>query len=217
MSHFVVYVFGDKDGFDIEELLEPYYEGKDMDKYIEYTKEQAIAYTRKEIEDYKNGSIYQSYISDPEKYKAEHSDYPGHINYLENVFPEKLKWNDEECYNDIAGRYDEDMIDEDGNLYSTYNPESKWDWYEIGGRWDGGLVTKTRKEVNEAHVADIDWDKTEIPFAFVTPDGEWHERGQMGWCGIVSNAQETDNWEKEFKEALENYADCDVVLVDCHI
>jgi len=29
-------------------------------------------------------------------------------------------------------------VDGEGLFYwSTYNPESKWDWYRIGGRWDG--------------------------------------------------------------------------------
>ena len=27
-----------------------------------------------------------------------------------------------------------------GTVLSTYNPASKWDWYEIGGRWEGELV-----------------------------------------------------------------------------
>lgn len=27
----------------------------------------------------------------------------------------------------------------DGDVYTTYNPNSKWDWYSIGGRFDGDL------------------------------------------------------------------------------
>ena len=32
-------------------------------------------------------------------------------------------------------------IDSKGNLYylSTYNPQSQWDWYVVGGRWSGQL------------------------------------------------------------------------------
>lgn len=29
-----------------------------------------------------------------------------------------------------------------GNELSTYNPNSRWDWYEIGGRWHNILLTK---------------------------------------------------------------------------
>lgn len=28
-----------------------------------------------------------------------------------------------------------DRMDEKGNVYTTYNPNSKWDWYSVGGRW----------------------------------------------------------------------------------
>jgi len=38
---------------------------------------------------------------------------------------------------DWLGR--EGYIDEFGKLYylSTYNPDSKWDWHSLGGRWTG--------------------------------------------------------------------------------
>lgn len=26
-------------------------------------------------------------------------------------------------------------IDEERNIWSTYNPQSRWDWYSVGGRW----------------------------------------------------------------------------------
>lgn len=43
------------------------------------------------------------------------------------------EWDDDEPYE----------VDEKG-LYrwSTYNPQSKWDWYELGGRWTGHLKLK---------------------------------------------------------------------------
>ena len=33
-----------------------------------------------------------------------------------------------------------------GNELSTYNPNSKWDWYEIGGRWRDILLVKENVE-----------------------------------------------------------------------
>ena len=53
-------------------------------------------------------------------------------------------------YNDYLKDYaDRHLIDwfaenyglliKQGGLYSTYNPNSKWDWYSIGGRFDGDL------------------------------------------------------------------------------
>lgn len=41
------------------------------------------------------------------------------------------EWGDEESYEaDERGLY----------LWSTYNPDSKWDWYEVGGRWTGHFL-----------------------------------------------------------------------------
>ena len=36
--------------------------------------------------------------------------------------------------------------DENDNLISHYNPDSRWDWYSIGGRWSGFLPLKDRDE-----------------------------------------------------------------------
>lgn len=36
----------------------------------------------------------------------------------------------------------------DGNVYTTYNPNSKWDWYTIGGRFDGELMLTDEGRLN---------------------------------------------------------------------
>ena len=216
MSHFAVYVFK-KRGCSTDDLLAPFDENITMEPYIEYTKEQAIKKVRKEIEEYKNGT-YAKYLADKEKYKKD-CDNPAHLDYLENIFPQKLLWTDEQCYEDQARWYrDEGMIDADGNLLSTYNPKSKWDWYDIGGRWSGGLKTINGTKTDGDFVYMIDWTETTIPFAFITPDGEWHERGEMGWWAIVSNEKEPQDWEDEFRQFV-NTLDDDiyVTLIDCHI
>lgn len=38
----------------------------------------------------------------------------------------------------------------------TNNPNSKWDWYQIGGRWPGMLKLKNGY-VDQARFGDIDW------------------------------------------------------------
>lgn len=54
--------------------------------------------------------------------------------------------DDEHTLGELLAPYDENMeVDEYVNDYgeaSTYNPESKWDWYEVGGRWGRELVAK---------------------------------------------------------------------------
>ena len=36
----------------------------------------------------------------------------------------------------------------DGDVYTTYNPNSKWDWYSIGGRFDGELMLTDEGRLN---------------------------------------------------------------------
>lgn len=216
MSHFAVYVFTKPEGRDVDDLLAPYSEEIVYAPYIEYTKEQAIAKVRNDIEEYKNG-LYAKYLADPEKYTQECKN-ESHINYIKNIFPKKLNWTDQECYQDMIQCWDEDMIDENGNLLSTYNPNSKWDWYEEGGRWSGSLIDNEGKEVNKGKVKGINWNKTKTPFAFVDPIGRWFERGKMGWWAIVFDEKDKDDWEAQFKSFIERLDDdVKVTVIDCHI
>jgi hypothetical protein len=48
--------------------------------------------------------------------------------------------------------------DEKGNSLSAYNPRSKWDWYAVGGRWEGILLTKDKQQVNICQVKKLDFD-----------------------------------------------------------
>lgn len=216
MSHFAVYVFTKENGRSVDELLAPYNENIVYAPYVEYTKQQAIEKVRKDIEDYKNG-LYAEYLADPAAYKEKCSNAK-HIDYLENEFPKKLNWTDDECYEYQKEWFEDDMIDEDGNLLSTYNPNSKWDWYEIGGRWNGELINKEGKNTNIDYANQINWDETCIPFAFVEPNGVWHEKGEMGWWAMVSNEKEQDSWKEEFENFVKDLDDeVEVTIVDCHI
>lgn len=208
MSHFCVYVFHDEDT-SIEDLLAPYDENLELDEpVIKFTREEAIKHCRNDIEEYKN-TIYKEFITNPVKYKSEYGHNNLHIKYLEETFPKMLNWTDEECYQYEANGYE---TDEDGNILTNYNPKSKWDWYEVGGRWSGIIPN------NEIKVNDIDVKKIDTPYAIVTPDGEWIERGQMGWWGMSSNDIPMDEWENKFKEYIKSL-DKNLILtqVDCHI
>lgn len=217
MSHFAVYVFTKENGKSVDELLAPYNECIEYAPYVQYTKEQAVEKVKKEIEDYKNSPLYKEYLLDPKAYKEKHNNLD-HIKYLEEEFPKKLKWTDDECYEYMKAWYENDMVDKNGNLLSTYNPNSKWDWYEIGGRWDGELINREGKNTNIDYANQIDWDKTGVPFAFIEPNGVWHEKGEMGWWAIVSNEKEQDSWKEEFENFVKDLDDeVEVTIVDCHI
>lgn len=233
MSHYAVAVFHREDQ-DIDDLLAPYDENIEVDPYIVYTKEEAIKYMRK---------------------RQENNDK-----------------TDEECWKILADDYNMN-VDMNGNIYSTYNPESKWDWYVEGGRFGGSIKTKYGAIVDSARVKDIDFspDKKEYGRAFrwwevvidhkepknaeekeyktfyseeylkkryknadmyartmssfgtyavVTPDGEWHAVGEMGWWGTSSEThEEAQEWYCHYKERFIDTANTDWILtvVDCHI
>lgn len=115
-------------------------------------------------------------------------------------------------YRKINGKY----------CYRT-NPNAKYDWYQEGGRWSGCLVNKEGKNCNHDYVTEIDWDKTDTPFCFVTADGEWIERGEMGWFAMVVNEKKKVDWDEEFKSYVQSLladAEADqmeVIAVDFHI
>lgn len=139
MSHFTVAVVT-KDKNKLEEILAPYSEDLKVPRYIKYTKEQLIENEKKRIEDYKN-STYAKFLKDPIEYKSNCKN-EAHIKYLEEEFPKQLNWTDEQIYQNKIKYYDEEDIGENGEVYSEYNPNSKWDWYDIGGRWRNQLLTR---------------------------------------------------------------------------
>lgn len=153
MSHFVVGVISKErpDDSYIERILEPYYEGKEVRHII--SKEEIINRTRKEIEDFQNGT-YKEYLENPEEYISKYGNNKRHIEYLTKEFPPKLSWTDEQCYQDGIKWYDESSVLPNGDVVSTYNPLSKWDWYEIGGRW-GGYIKTNEGDSNKAKIKNI--------------------------------------------------------------
>ena len=127
-----------------------------------------------------------------------------------------------------------------GTHGSTYNPRSKWDWYAIGGRWAGTIRGEADKLPDDGFDGTREaWDAKRavrnavrvnarlveefpspvpdelIPFAVLDPAGEWHERGRMGWFGMVRD--ESDDWEERARALFAKHRDALAVAVDVHI
>ena len=278
MSHFSVMVISD----DYETLLAPFDENIEMDRYVQYTKEELIAKERKSIQNTKE-NCYDKWLADKEGYEKDCTN-PRHLIMLEEEFPLRLKWTDEECYKSAIEWYEPDQIGEEGEVYSTYNPDSQWDWYQLGGRWSGLLKLKDGAEgvtgstglmdshankgaqwVDQAKFKDIDWERMKDnpsyiksakkewkdaeegkglykleyykerygtlenfiaercafgTWAVVTEDGEWLEKGEMGWWGLSSEThEEAKKWSDGFYETfLKDRKPDDVIsIIDCHI
>ncbi len=219
MSHFTVAVFLDG-RITLEQALAPYDETLKVPHYI--TREEIISNARAEIEDYKN-TRYREFLKNKSEYIKEHNDNPMHINYLENEFPKMLLWSDDELYKYGLENLSppKENIKDDGSVFDDYNPNAKWDWYSVGGRWDGELITADG-QCNRARVKDVLFSEMSdfSTYAVITPDGEWHSSGTVGWFGVSSESEdEYDKWEREYKQRFIDPAkpDWEIVIVDCHI
>ena len=282
MSHFTVLVIGN----DVEEQLQPYHEYECTgieDEYVEF-----VDHTDEVTQEFAD-------LDNNEEYKTL-SEYA----------------------NDYYG-YD---VREDGRIGHLTNPNAKWDWWVVGGRWSGFFKTKpgvnsivgepgvfgnaaepghsdcirkgnvdlegmrfaaqreasaeydkfeeitadlaippTWEQVREIHdsidearrvwgeylwvqtirSADIGpWsadyheyfcvhtggrekfienavNSVAVPFA-VVKNGEWFEKGSMGWFGMAADEKDQDDWNKQVSELLDEAADDTMLtLVDCHI
>lgn len=60
-------------------------------------------------------------------------------------------------------------------------------------------------------------DRAASPFALVK-DGQWFEKGRMGWWACVSDEKEQDGWNREVAKLLDSVnSDTLLSLYDCHI
>lgn len=72
------------------------------------------------------------------------------------------------------------------------------------------------QRTEEEYVKDAG-DNSFVPFA-VVKDGEWYERGEMGWWAIVTNEKKRNEWRDIVKHLLDETDDDDLItFVDCHI
>lgn len=60
-------------------------------------------------------------------------------------------------------------------------------------------------------------DRAIVTFA-VVKEGQWFEKGEMGWWACVSNEKDQNDWNRQFNELLDGLPDDTVLtVVDCHI
>ncbi len=211
MSHFTCLVIGDNP----DEQLEPFSERIKVPRY-----------KTSDLSELDKNRFVNYYNTNQPKEETEGLDF-------EQLYQKFGKdWNNKEWIKDENG----DWIET-----STYNHHSKWDWYELGGRWAGSI--KLKPEVEEYTKPNFSWGwdeepkqqilseklcdqayKSEIanlnelkPFA-VLKDGQWYERGEMGWFAIVSNEKSEEQWDNEIEKLLNDLSDDTLIsMYDCHI
>lgn len=218
MSHFVGFVFGNN----VNELLAPYNENMEVNPYIAYTKDEAVDDIKR-----RHTNNYEYAIKFVDSHKNPTTDLEKEQLERANKIIEKglfISYGD--AWKEAKNLGYE--IDEDENLMSTYNPNSKWDWYCEGGRWGAWLLIKEKGEdgkplnVISATKEEIDWDamleEDRIPFCFVTENGDWHESASMGWWAMTTNNKDENVWRKEFLDYLESVENgVEITVIDFHI
>jgi hypothetical protein len=118
MSHFSIFVIGEN----IEGQLEPYSENLDVEAYEDGTAQDTLDSLEQGLKYYQNDATPKKFLGKT----VETLTLEEKLELLEG-------WS--------GGEYRQD---ENGDLirYTTYNPDSRWDWYEIGGRWSGYFPVK---------------------------------------------------------------------------
>lgn len=106
---------------------------------------------------------------------------------------------------------------EDGRYGYRSNPNAQWDWYSIGGRWKDVVINGDTCLVKDFNKTKVQAELDPPTFAMVDRNGEWIQKGQMGWFGCASNVDK-DGYRKEFWEAMDELSPNDrLYVVDCHI
>ncbi|NCQ50298.1 ABC transporter substrate-binding protein [archaeon] len=59
--------------------------------------------------------------------------------------------------------------------------------------------------------------RTMVPFA-VVKDGQWYQKGEMGWWGCSTDEMTQDEWNAKFWEMINSLSpETELTLLDCHI
>lgn len=177
MSHFSVLVFtqnNSDDDFDsVDDLLWPFSE----ENTVEYDGEQEV----KERFEKKRAELEQKIATPLISYETflelraemgkgnetdeEKADNERVYAEVKAEYEERKEWC-EGCLKEYADfeayrqkQYDDNIEKNNGRIVLNCNPNAKWDWCSIGGRWTGLLPLKTGGTSNTCLASEVDWDK----------------------------------------------------------
>ncbi|MBI1313265.1 hypothetical protein GC176_18390 [bacterium] len=112
----------------------------------------------------------------------------------------------------------------------SHNPNGRWDWYEIGGRFNGVISSKRSPRpfakhcdlaLNTAPASRLLNDRdfaSKTPFAIVTSHGEWIERSRVesNASGWYVREEPLPAWTRRVRAILRTYSNHRIVCVDAH-
>lgn len=214
----------------INEVLEKYSESYEVEPYIEKTKEELI----KEFEGWKKEMSEK--LSSSAKLKNYELRYVENGNLMEISLKE---WLGSWCgYTDF---------DENGNLISTFNNNSFFDYHRVGGRWSGlfygknegenedlkentipvkDLIKKYQKKERKINnikekilraLSDEEPENNPYLIYIVVVGGKIYRARNYGWFGTYNQETDEDKWKKEYLKLLEEHKEDFMINLDCHI
>jgi hypothetical protein len=102
---------------------------------------------------------------------------------------------------------------------STYNPDGKWDWYEIGGRWDRYIPGSHRNVISARALRRSSRLRKCLPYVLLTPEGRWIEQVPalpFGSPKTKAHRRAVRRWFTRVRRVLVEHPKCNVVCVDIH-
>lgn len=244
MSHFTVLVVDTKNEKSVDEWMDPFFEGIEKDRIIDWTVQDVLDYFKKENVDFPYDHVDESnmieYLERAEELDfdiSEHDD-EGNLYYLGN---KDAKWD----WYEIGGRWSDMLKKLDGTRCDECEVRDldlsiDKDMYEKAKRFWEVVVDKQPLKDGEYADGFSSWykdsyykdtfgdketfakDKASLSTLAILLDGKWYEQGKMGWFGMSDTTSDslkeyTKFFNKTLEELKETHPHATVTLVDCHI
>lgn len=187
MSHFSVLVIGP----DIEKQLAPYHEYESTGIKDEYVKEVDVS---------------QDIQNDFTRYG---SHYPTLLEFAKADGYKIVSPSDPKPERRYAVFDGDKFI----SAHTYTNPNSKWDWWTVGGRWSG-FFSNGQDSIRKDDLAKDE----DLRTYAVVKDGVWYAKGDMGWFGMSRDTVSPEEWAKQVAKMIAELPDDTLLtIVDCHI
>lgn len=133
--HFLGAVIGGNNTSEAEAIIDPCSEYEEVEEHVLYTRDEFLKDNRE---------------NDRRLIEREGENQHNRTSEAFEKAERRLALNDEEALEAYA-QYCGYSLNEDGDVVSTFNDDSFYDWYEFGGRWEElteGVQGKTCKELS---------------------------------------------------------------------
>lgn len=231
MSHYSVYVFQNpNNGLSVEDLLAPYCEQDEV--YFEFVPaEEPMDRLVKTYNEVREKYQYMTFDEYMENYHGYIQNADGEWGYMHNPnarwdwWQEGGRWGNEKMAllenptaKDISIVPDREKAVQAERFWEVFVEGAPMREGEDESEFDSYWKPEYYRDTYGTKETFVEYMAIDIPYAFVTADGEWCEPGRMGWWACDdSTAESRAAFVKTYKEYVQNHPDYRVTLIDCHI